>query len=248
MISVERLCSQSRRVSATRAWARATFTTAFLRLLLPRCLRDRSCCKRRSLRAARRRNFGAVVFVPSDSTAKWVSPRSMPTSDSTRGKGSSTVCTTNDAKYRPAASLITVTLDGAQGSARDQRTSTSPIFGNRSRPFPSTLNRALAVKRIACRLSLRDRNRGAATLRPLRLPVIEAKKLRYATFKSANACCSTTDDTSPSHARSGVVLARVMTRLDSSPSETYPSPLARACCRARSPSLNTTRAHPNDRA
>ena len=45
-----------------------------------------------------------------------------------------------------------------------------------------TLNRALAVNRIACRLSLRDRNLGGATLRPLRLPVIEAKKLRYATI------------------------------------------------------------------
>ncbi|MER7443873.1 RNA-guided endonuclease InsQ/TnpB family protein [Micromonospora avicenniae] len=40
--------------------ARATFTTAFLRRLLPFCLRERACCNRLSLRAARRRNFGAV--------------------------------------------------------------------------------------------------------------------------------------------------------------------------------------------
>ena len=32
------------------------------------------------------------------------------------------------AKYRPAASWITVTLDGADGSGRDQRTDTSPIL------------------------------------------------------------------------------------------------------------------------
>ena len=46
---------------------------------------------------------------------------------------------------------MTVTLDGADGRSRDQRTSTSPIFGNRSFPFGSTANRALAVNRIACR-------------------------------------------------------------------------------------------------
>ncbi len=234
-------------MSATRACALATFTTAFLRLAEPFCLRDKSCCNRLSLRAARRRNFGAATFRALDSTAKWVRPRSIPTSESVSGSGSSVACTTNDAKYRPAASLTIVTLDGAEGSVRDQRTSRSPIFGNLSRPLSSTLNRALAVNRIACRLSLRDRNLGGATLRPLRLPVTEAKKLRYAVFRSARACWSTTADTSPSHARSGVSFAAV-TRLDSSASDRYGNPSARACCRARSASLNTTRAHPNARA
>jgi putative transposase len=41
-------------------------------------------------------------------------------------------------------------------------------------------------------------------LRPFRSPRIEANKLRYARFASASACCNTTADTSPSHARSGV--------------------------------------------
>jgi hypothetical protein len=91
------------------------------------------------------------------------------------GNGWSVVCTTNEAKYRPAASLITVTDDGSAGRLRDQRTSTSPTFGSRNRPSSSTLNRALAVNRMACRWSLRDRNRGGASVRPLRLPVIEAK-------------------------------------------------------------------------
>jgi hypothetical protein len=44
------------------------------------------------------------------------------------------VCTTNEAKYRPAASLTTVTDDGSDGSSRDQRTATSPTFGRRSFP------------------------------------------------------------------------------------------------------------------
>ena len=42
-----------------------------------------------------------------------------------------------------------VTLDGFDGSGRDQRTVTSPIFGRRSFPLGSTLNRALAVNRMA---------------------------------------------------------------------------------------------------
>ena len=42
----------------------------------------------------------------------------------------------------------------------------------------SILNRALAVNRMACRWSLRDRNLGGATFGPLRLPVTEAKKFR----------------------------------------------------------------------
>jgi len=143
---------------------------------------------------------------------------------------------------------MTVTDDGSDGSIRDQRTARSPIFGSRRRPLSSTVNRELRVKRMACRLSLRDRNLGGATMRPVRLPVIEAKKLRYAVFRSARACCNTTADTSPSHARSGVALARVMTRFDNSASEMYGRPCSRAVCRRRSPSLNTTRAHPNARA
>ncbi|WFE59776.1 hypothetical protein [Micromonospora sp. WMMD712] len=212
----------------------------------PFCLRDSACCRRLSLRAARRRNFGAATFVPSDRTAKWVSPKSIPTSESRSGSASSSaLVTTNEAKYRPAASRMIATLDGSDGSVRDQRTSRSPIFGSRRRPLSRILNLAFLVKRIACRLSLRDRNLGEATMRPLRLPDNELKKLRYAVFRSANACCNTTADTSASQARCGVSFASVITRRDNSPSGTYASPASRACWRRRSPSLNTTRAHPN---
>src|SRR5689334_3460893 len=146
MIAVDSLCCQSRRLSATFACARATFTTAFLRRFEPLVLRDRACCSRVSLRAACRRNFGAVTFVPSDRTAKCVKPRSIPTSDSEDGSVSScSDATTNEAKYRPAASFTMVTEDGSDGRSRDQRTSRPPIFGNRNRPLPSTVNRALRV-------------------------------------------------------------------------------------------------------
>ena len=49
------------------------------------------------------------------------------------------------------------------------------------------MNFLFFVKRIACRLSLRDRDRGRATLPPLRFPDSELKKLWYAEFRSANA-------------------------------------------------------------
>ncbi|OHV31490.1 hypothetical protein CC117_26195 [Parafrankia colletiae] len=189
-----------------------------------------------------------MTFVPSERTAKCVSPRSMPTSDSTGGNTSSVVSTTNDAKYRPAASRTTVTDDGAAGRSRDQRTATSPIFGRRSFRPAVTTNRAFFVNRIACRLSFRDRNRSGKTFRPFRFPDSEEKKFRYAVFRSARACCSTTADTSPSQARSPVRFASVMTRRDISPSETYRSPSTRASCLSLSASLNTTRPQPNARA
>ena len=126
-------------------------TRASSRFLLPFFLRDRARCARLSFFSARRRNRGEAIFRPSDSTAKWVSPRSMPTTGSVPGSAPGAASTTKLAKYRPAESRITVTLDGPDGSSRDQRTGTSPIFGSRSFPSGSTLNRALAVNRTACR-------------------------------------------------------------------------------------------------
>ena len=75
----------------------------------------------------------------------------MPTTGSVSGSAHGAACTTKLAKYRPAESRITVTLDGPDGNARDQRTGTSPIFGSRNFPLARTLNRALAVNRTACR-------------------------------------------------------------------------------------------------
>ena len=63
-------------------------------------------------------------------------------------------------------------------------------------------------------------------------------------FRSASACWSTTADTSVSHCRSDVFFAAV-SRADNSLSVRYGRPARYASCRARSPSLNTTRAQPN---
>src|ERR1700751_1066573 len=107
----------------------------------------------------------------------------MPTTDSDSGKASGSVWMTKLAKYRPAASLITVTDDGSDGSGRDQRRGRSPILGRRSLPPGVTWKRALRVNRIACLRSLRDRNLGGPTLGPFRFPVTEARKFRYAAFR-----------------------------------------------------------------
>lgn len=84
--------------------------------------------------------------------------------------------------------------------------------------------RALAVKRIDCRLSLQDLNRGSAILGPLRVPFSEAKKLEYAVSRSRSDCWSTTADASASHARAPDFFASVMTCLDNSPILGYGPP------------------------
>ena len=116
---------------------------------------------------------------PSDRTANVVSPRSIPTSESSSGIGSSVVSTTNDTKYRPAESLMTVTLLGSDGNSRDHTTFNSPTFAIYNGPFERSEN-PLRVSRTVCRLSLRDRKRGAPILRPFRFPDSESNQFRYA--------------------------------------------------------------------
>ena len=106
---------------------------------------------------------------------------------SVAGKASGSSLMTNEAKYLPAGSLMTVTLDGTDGSGRDQRTDTSPTLGRRSLRPGRILKRALAVNRMACRRSLRDRNRGGLIFGPFRSPLREAKKFRYAAFRSGSS-------------------------------------------------------------
>lgn len=56
----------------------------------------------------------------------------------------------------PAESLTTLTVDGVEGKVRDHFTLRSPIFGRRSF-CPSVMDqRAFAVNRTVCRVSLRD--------------------------------------------------------------------------------------------
>ena len=171
---------------------RASRTRDSSLFLLPLCLRLWDRWARLSFRSARRRNFGDLTTAPSDRTANAVKPRSIPTSEPAAGNRSASAagsaCTTKLAKYRPAASLMIATLDGADGKLLDQRTSTSPTFGSRNFPLGSTANWAFVVNRADCRRSLRDFGRGRPIFGPLRAPDRDSKKFRYAAFRSARDC------------------------------------------------------------
>ena len=84
-------------------------------------------------------------------------------------------------------------------------------------------------------------------MRPFRFPDSESNQFRYARRASWHACTSGTDATSPSHARSGVTLASVITRRCTSVSLIL-FPAAWQASRSRRQSLYTTRAQPNARA
>lgn len=123
------------------------------------------------------------------------------------------------------------------GRVRDHRTFTSPILGSRRCPASVSFQRAFAVNRMAWRVSLRDLNDGSPSLGPLRSPLREAKKLLYALSASRRDCCSTTEETSPSQARSGVFLASVIRMRDRAPIFGKGSLFSRAARRARTASL-----------
>jgi hypothetical protein len=103
-----------------------------------------------SVRSARRRNLGAATIRPSGNAAKHFSPRSILVSTSISGRTSGWMSNTNEAKYRPAASLITVTELGSVGSSRDQRTRSFPIFGRPSQ----ARSLAFCASVTGCRLEL----------------------------------------------------------------------------------------------
>jgi hypothetical protein len=101
MIFVESLWWKSRRESVTQACARATRTRAFSLFAEPFCLRDRSRCAFFSFFSARRRNLGALIFIPSSSTAKQASPRWMPHSRSISGSGDGVTSTRKTRRSGP---------------------------------------------------------------------------------------------------------------------------------------------------
>jgi hypothetical protein len=114
-------------------------------------------------------------------------PRSMPTWGVTSGRTSAgSVATTKEAKYLPALSLITVTVDGVEGRVRDHFTLTSPTLGRRSLPPGVILHPAFAVNRIAWRVSRLDLKQGGPVVG--RLPFRPSKKLRYAASRSLRDC------------------------------------------------------------
>ncbi len=182
---------------------------------------------------------------PSDRTAKCASPRSMPSTGCVSGRAPGSVSTTKLVDVPAGRILVKVTLDGPDGKGRDQRTCTSPTFGRRSFPLGSTRKRALEVNRSPVGDPC-GTGPGRRDFRPVACAADGGEEIAIGGVRSTSACCSTTEDTSVSQARSRVFIA--VSRADNSASLMYGSPAANASWRARSPSLNTTRAHPNARA
>jgi hypothetical protein len=87
----------------------------------------------------------------------------------------------------------------------------------------------------------------AGSKRRAKAPARESNQLRYVRRASRQAATNTTEATSPSHCRAGVVFARVTT-LGCTCASLIFSPEVCASCLARSASLNTTGAQPNVRA
>jgi len=149
------------RVSATRAWTHARRCRAFARLFEPGCLRETARCAFFKRFCARRGQRGLSIGVPNCSAAKSVRPRSSAVSASLpsvlawAGSVASPASATEEAKWRPARSRMTVADDGGDGRSRDERTATSPMRARRSRPSSRMLKR-LVVRRIAWRRSLRE--------------------------------------------------------------------------------------------
>ena len=149
-IVVDSLCSQSRRVSADPGVAARDLAAGALPVARALLAAGELPLAARSFAAALRAMRGRRPSGPSDSTAKCVRPRSIPTSRRPAGAAASGASTTNEAWYRPAASTVTVTETPRTAASRDQRTGTSPIPGSRSRPAAVTRNRAALVNRIDC--------------------------------------------------------------------------------------------------
>src|SRR5574340_573762 len=121
---VESLCRKSLRASATLACSRATFRFALERRAEPFCFFASRFCSLASLASCFRNVFGEAIFSPLERIAKWVRPRSMPTLPAATGFSETASSQSIETKYRPAASLDTVTVVTftARGMVREKRT------------------------------------------------------------------------------------------------------------------------------
>jgi hypothetical protein len=102
---------------------------------------------------------------------------------------------------------MTVTLDGSESRARGHSRRTSATFATPLELTPKPLR----VRRIDCRLSLRNRDLGCPTLRPLHSPERESNQFRMHVARPDHARTNAADATSPSHSL-GVDWASVTAR------------------------------------
>ncbi len=117
------LCKSSIRQSAIFAWSRATFKRALARFFEPLTFllnRRWSSARRTAYLAVWR---GLPDLNPVSVTNKSFKPTSMPTIFAVTGSDTGSNSQIQETKYLPAASLDRVTVDGADGNSRLQRTS-----------------------------------------------------------------------------------------------------------------------------
>lgn len=132
-------------------------------------------------------------------TNKSFKPISMPTVLAVIGSDAGSNSQRQETKYLPAASLLMVTVDGAEGNSRLQRTSNGVLLFAMYN-LPSRYLKALAVNSAACLCRLLLKAGYAA--RP-------EKKLANAACWWRNDCWRGTQETSFSQSYSGSFLSAV---------------------------------------
>src|SRR5882757_531946 len=177
---------------ATRCLALARF--APLPLALRASARAALARRARSRRSCR----GLAIFSPVDSVSRCSRPASTPTAVSTAGNGVTDRSShSRDTNQRPAASWLTVAVDGlaSGGRGRDHMTASGSVILARV-SVPSRKRNALQVYSALLRDFFLDLNRGYLA----RL----AKKLVNAPCRCRRHCWSGTDETSLRYAKSSV--------------------------------------------
>lgn len=143
------LCRASSRQSAIFAWSRATFKRALARFFEPLAFllnRRWSNARRAAYLVVWR---GLPDLNPVSVTNKSFKPTSMPTIEEVIGSDAGSNSQRHETKYRPAASLEMVTVDGTDGSGRLQRTSKGALLFAMYN-LPSRYLNAASVSVAAC--------------------------------------------------------------------------------------------------
>lgn len=195
----DNLCRLSIRQSAIFAWSRATFKRALIRFLEPFCFLLKRRCSSVNRFAYLAVWRGLSVLNPVSVTNKSFKPTSMPTVLAVTGIDTRFKLTQAGNKVLPALSLEMVTVDGADGNSRLQRTSSGDLlFAIYNSPSPVFKRAGSELSHLFVPFAFESR----IATRP-------AKKLAKAACWWRNDCWRGTQETSFSHMYSGSFLSAV---------------------------------------
>lgn len=144
----DNLCRLSRRQSAI-LHATGQLLASFSAVFEPSCFLLNRRCSNASRLAFLAVLRGLSALNPLSVTNRRVRPTSIPTIDDVTGNGSGWTSHRQLTKYRPAESLLTVTVEGDDGSLRDQRMFRGVLLFAMYR-CPSRYLKALAVNSATC--------------------------------------------------------------------------------------------------